>query len=169
MNVISCYGCPLRVPHYRKRCQILEDRLKLVRPAKLTAIAFDCPTKRDLFTPGQPVEFRAYAANASSEEGPHLMWFPGWVWKWDDRKVVVVSRETRSPIIKRYPNQLKATNGGWKRCCIYCGKPEGVADKLRSRLDPELHDYVCRFEVEPRGGVYSEIVDYPCEYREATA
>lgn len=167
MNVITCFGCPLRVPAYGKRCQILDDRLKIVRPAKLTAIAFECATKRDLFRPGQPVKFKVYEDKENSAGDRMLKWVNGWVWKWDDRKVVIASSETRVPVLKLYPRRLTATDGEWKRCCSKCGKPEGVADRIKGRDDDEAHDYVCRWVEEEMGDGYYEAVDYPCVYRKA--
>lgn len=155
MNFPTCYRCT-----YEHGCEIKEQKREAIKGLGFTTAKFRCTKKKFYFDPGVQVTFEGWDGDGSQDEGRGLLsTYIGYFWKWQDRKIVVVSDETRSPIVKLWPNAATPTTEPPKRCCIHCGKPEGLADIIKPRDEDKPRPYVCRSDY----GEYSQ-ADHPCEF-----
>lgn len=178
MNIIPCYQCALRSapnpkssnPFSKIRCAILEEKLgHITAGSGITAIDFKCPTRDAIYKPGDAVYFKYW-----NHDGGESIWSRGlgYVWKIKERKVVVLSADTRIPILRFYTGQLRPAEGvAPALCCIHCGKPKGLLDAVYSRSAMESKPYVCRDDYsQPFDGEYPTGVEFnlPCEYPDGT-
>jgi hypothetical protein len=124
----------------------------------LSSIDFDCPTKTDLFKPGQEVTFNGYC-NDDGDGRPYLENFTGYVIGWKGNKVRVVSEETDKPFVGILPFRLECTNN-IRRVCIHCGLPEGISVMVKMSHDDKPRPWICR----DNGDFGQEPVPIPCEY-----
>ena len=169
MNIPTCYRCPSR-----KGCVLLAAKRAAVKGAGLTVIKFKCTRREALFAPGQPVSFKVWTRCDKDDRPdgyrPVLVELEGWIWRHYGRKFQVVSMMTDAPVIKLYPDVIQAIEGEWRRCCVHCGKPEGVADRLIRKGDSGESDYICRY-TDGVYTIYGTEVTPPrpmlCEYRVA--
>lgn len=173
MNIRTCHGCPLR--HVDgKRCEILEAKVKAVCGLGLTSIAFNCPTKKALFRPGQCVQFLGSTDIGIDSNHYSDVEFLGWVMGWKGDKVRIVCEETDYPIICIYPRKIQVPDPTIhgeeaifdRRVCIHCGMPEGVQIWIKPKGAEDSHRWECRYsEYEPSMNPNSLVL--PCEYAEA--
>ncbi len=163
-SYLTCYACPLRKVD-GKRCEKLQTISNFIRGLGIKKIDFQCEARDSLFHPGQRV---CYQFIANYGDGTKTVSGEAWVWKRIGNKIRVCRTDAdsagMSPIIKLFPNQLKVMDGGERRACLRCGKPEGVADVIRPR-DGKPYDYVCTTTWNQLSDFYGESEPVDCVFR----
>lgn len=158
----TCYACPLRRVG-GKQCAKLKAMSSAIHGLGIKKIDFHCEERDALFPPGQRVwyKFKAYR-----EDGVKItVCGQAWVWKRIGNKIRVCRADggDMSPIIKLFPNQLERMDGGERRVCLRCGKPEGVADMLRNRGE-EPREYICATAWQQMSDTYGEDEPVDCVF-----
>ena len=171
MNIRTCYGCPLRNVD-GKRCEILEAKVKAIRGMGFTSVAFNCPTKKALFKPGQCVQFLGSTDVGVNDSHFADVEFLGWVMGWKGNKVRIACEQTNAPIVHILPEKIQTPDPEIfgeedifdRRPCIHCGMPEGLKVQIKPKHgEGELHKWECRYSEYEPSMTPNQIV-LPCEY-----
>jgi len=164
--ITTCLRCPLKVVE-GQTCEIFSRAKKAIRGSGVTSARIRCDKRKKLFRPGQYVTFQGVNRDP---ENPGLEQYYGWIWKFDPARNtwLICGEDTSSPFVRIRPDRIWALDGNIKRCCLRCGKPEGVADKFNDRKASEERRYSCGGHYEERGLWNGEWVEDGCEFSEAT-